>query len=1275
MNLKGITFLAGLLCSLSLLGQSIVHTNLSQPLGNKTVVGTNALKFQVLSTNSSIPGSGLLTLFARTNDLGEVRFFSRDSAGSVTELGSGSAVGYYGNSLWVDAVYGDDSTAVVGRHDRPWLTIQAAASNMTHNSVLVVRPGVYTASPDPGPDRLVYPNRGCDIRFQNLTNIAVIGHGATIQADDDGNIVMFQNVTNAIFQGFTLVGQGITNGINAYAAVLLDGTNKFVSIRENYIRNIGAHGVATLWDQHASDFVEVTGNRFETGGSTNSSLGYDGTAIPTGGRDWIISGNHVRDWFRAVEFYTSGSNEISRIVVDGNVFENCWEATVLGIPPVAITNGINNLVIANNVFRGPAYPPKSGLPGPFAAIAFQGGSHLLIANNTITNYGPLDLYITNSATGAYDTNAYATFQAVGIRLDSILDKATHNIITGNKVTGIRLRGIELIKFSHDNAYNIISDNIVYKAEADGGIYVFGASDTLVSGNLVMSSPTGILLEGSTNSFVTGNTLVWNGSAGLYIKTNDYNVSAFGNIMMNNNGGSSNPQIISEGTNIHQLLLANVQKRSLLLNGVPTDVTEPALGWTNGLLDSFIQLHNALTTNETGVINQYGQDWRIYSTTLGPGALRFVNQSKQTASMFFDGEWGRTLVGNQNPGLFGPTAQLEVHVATNANLAREKHMTFTGRDFYTGTNAYSTGTNGSTGVSLLLFSQGATNKMLMVSDTDWDTTTNDNSSINIGFEPYWGRISALYTSSNLAALTLRGTTVKMPHLPITNLVRVNAQGELTNAVIGSGLSFDGTTLSATGGAGGSVYVNGSLVTDPNFTNSATAVLAVTSSTNVTVNPTNLTSAQLATDSVSADELNAAGVESELEAVLDFVDLQGALTAFNPNQFATNAGTISVDSGALITNAIPFDSWSSFTTDIDWDASSTYLITLTSNPTFTFSNNSDGQRVGLILKQDATGGRIPTWPAGLIWWNATNQSTTSPQLNTNANALNFIDLFRVAGTNYAFGPSSSDSTNLTWIAALPAQTNTYLAWHSDGSGVYYITNKTVPAASATAWDDIGDPDADTTIALAGFETTLTTSLDEAAGAVISIENSDAEGANDTAFLQLLHNDGADANVIYLYGIGDADGTDTTDYKLSQTEFLVGDVNNIIPTKIAGEVNAGSLMVTNTARFENTALAYSGSTNITVDLNAGSTFYLTVTNTAFFTTPSNVPSSATTNQTIYVFFKMDGTGGYSITFTNGTFKFPGGTVPTITTNANAVSMLTLTTSPFTAGQLYGVSTLDIK
>lgn len=80
----------------------------------------------------------------------------------------------------------------------------------------------------------------------------------------------------------------------------------------------------------------------------------------------------------------------------------------------------------------------------------------------------------------------------------------------------------------------------------------------------------------------------------------------------------------------------------------------------------------------------------------------------------------------------------------------------------------------------------------------------------------------------------------------------------------------------GGGGGSMYINGAPVSDPNLLSSATALVTATGTTNISVNPTNLTSSQLATDSVSADELNVLGVEAELEGALELQDFQGAVT---------------------------------------------------------------------------------------------------------------------------------------------------------------------------------------------------------------------------------------------------------------------------------------------------------------------------------------------------------------------------------------------------------------
>lgn len=104
-------------------------------------------------------------------------------------------------------------------------------------------------------------------------------------------------------------------------------------------------------------------------------------------------------------------------------------------------------------------------------------------------------------------------------------------------------------------------------------------------------------------------------------------------------------------------------------------------------------------------------------------------------------------------------------------------------------------------------------------------------------------------------------------------------------------------------------------------------------------------------------------------------------------------------------------------------------------------------------------------------------------------------------------------------------------------------------------------------------------------------------------------------------------------------------------------------------NTALAYSGS-NVTIDGSGGTNFFLNLTGTTFFATPANIPASKTTNTSFSVFFQQPSTGTCLVTWTNGSFKWPGGSLGAFQpdTNANAVSWVSFTMSPFTNGIFMG-------
>jgi len=103
-------------------------------------------------------------------------------------------------------------------------------------------------------------------------------------------------------------------------------------------------------------------------------------------------------------------------------------------------------------------------------------------------------------------------------------------------------------------------------------------------------------------------------------------------------------------------------------------------------------------------------------------------------------------------------------------------------------------------------------------------------------------------------------------------------------------------------------------------------------------------------------------------------------------------------------------------------------------------------------------------------------------------------------------------------------------------------------------------------------------------------------------------------------------------------------------------------------------SGSNVSTINMAAGSMFKLTMTNdNVFFGIPTGFPGT-NIDQTFQLFLIEDGTGGRIPTFTNASWSISGsGTssnaIPSITTNANAVTVLTFTTSPFSSSKAYGV------
>ena len=70
-------------------------------------------------------------------------------------------------------------------------------------------------------------------------------------------------------------------------------------------------------------------------------------------------------------------------------------------------------------------------------------------------------------------------------------------------------------------------------------------------------------------------------------------------------------------------------------------------------------------------------------------------------------------------------------------------------------------------------------------------------------------------------------------------------------------------------------------------------------------------------------------------------------------------------------------------IDWSKGNTQFVTLTSNCSITFTNGLTGRKYVLVLKQDATGTRIPSWPGSVRF-----PGGVTPILTSAANKTDYI-----------------------------------------------------------------------------------------------------------------------------------------------------------------------------------------------------------------------------------------------------------------------------------------------
>jgi len=282
----------------------------------------------------------------------------------------------------VDALAGNDATALRGRSDRPWRTVSNAMWSAQSGDTVVIRPGNYT-------NQLHYTNGyGWAVNILNKTNMHVKAAGARLYGPGAGGHVVISNCVDCGFDDLTVIGNKpdtsagawIVNGL--FAAVDPRACTRVKFFRP-WIENAVNHGISNGDDVSCPrNFdVDVYNGYFRNIGATSGvpSISIDGAAFQPTGSDCDLIDSVITNAFRGYEFY-SNVGDISGCQVRGNRFDYIHEKAVCNILPAAFLMRdckiVDNGLTANPI----SYLNQGGI------IMDNGVERLLIQGNSLSGF-------------------------------------------------------------------------------------------------------------------------------------------------------------------------------------------------------------------------------------------------------------------------------------------------------------------------------------------------------------------------------------------------------------------------------------------------------------------------------------------------------------------------------------------------------------------------------------------------------------------------------------------------------------------------------------------------------------------------------------------------------------------------------------------------------------------------------------------------------------------------------------------------------------------------
>lgn len=387
--------------------------------------------------------------------------------------------------LWVDPVYGDDTTARRGLMGQPWLTLTNALAAVEDGDRLVLRPGVYHV------ERLGMPqNSGsyeiehqrAPLLLKGRRGVTVDADGAIIMAGGLGSVLSIADCTNVTIRGLTFKGSGANPVIPREVAgeVVLWGTNSNVRFDQCRFQDFPNHGILVSQNEKTSYDSAVLNCVFQRGGTLqHERLGLDGAAVASLGPGLRVTGSTFEDVVRGVEVEAShNSREIGPVLVANNYMRNIWSAGVIVIP--GRHEYLNDIIIANNQILGDGQIR----PGAVYQIGVRvhGGTRITVVGNQIGR----------CATDAINLESLAPLIDVSV---------LNNLCWENGARDIALR-----QHSNPLINAVISDNVCLRNVSGPSIRVSGRNVT-VSDNTLVESGGPAIHAATDGGFATRNIVI------------------------------------------------------------------------------------------------------------------------------------------------------------------------------------------------------------------------------------------------------------------------------------------------------------------------------------------------------------------------------------------------------------------------------------------------------------------------------------------------------------------------------------------------------------------------------------------------------------------------------------------------------------------------------------------------------------------------------------------------------------------------------------------------